>query len=112
MLDYLKQFDGDHDVLFFIPHEEENKILLEAKTFMEKGEKLGGSEMGDCYQIILFKTEEDGTPKYLDMFEAILSKPVEYISTLIPQNWYGVVCKKTTKSGEYMNTMFDKLKEV
>ena len=60
MLEYLKQFDGDHDVLFFIPHDEENKIHLEAKSFVEKGEKLNGSEMGDCYQIILFKIEEDG----------------------------------------------------
>lgn len=112
MLDYLKQIEGDHDVVFFIPHEEENKIHLETKSFIEKGDKLDGSEIGDCYQIILFKIEEDGTPKHLDMFEAILTKPLEYISTLIPQDWYGVICKKTTTSSNFMNSTFDKLKEV
>ena len=112
MLEFLKELDGDSDAIFFVPHEDDNKIHIETKTFLEKDEKLDGSVMGDCYHIILFKTEEDGSPKNLEMFEAILIKPLEYISTLIPQDWYGVVCKKTTKSGEYMNTMFDKLKEV
>ena len=112
MLEYLKQFDGDHDVLFFIPHDEENKIHLEAKSFVEKGEKLNGSEMGDCYQIILFKIEEDGTPKNLELFEAILVKPIEYISTLIPQDWYGIICKKTTKSDDFVKSTFDNLKTI
>ena len=111
MLEFLKQVDGDCDAIFFIPHEDDNKIHIETKTFLAGHEKLDGSEMGDCYHILLFKTEEDGTPKNLEMFEAILIKPLEYISTLIPQEWYGVVCKKTTNSSEYMTTMFDKLKE-
>ena len=110
MLDFLKQVGRDYDALFFIPHEDEDKMQIETKKFAEQSEKIGGSELGDCYHILLFKTEEDGTPKHLEMFDAILSKPLEYISELIPCDWYGVICKKTTSSSTYMNSIFDNLK--
>ena len=112
MLECFREYTGDYDAILFLPHEEEGKIQIEGKQFANKGEKLDGSEMGDCYQIILFKLDEEDDPIYLEKFEAILTKPIEYISMLIPMDWYGMVCRKTTTSLKYANDVFDELKNV
>lgn len=113
MLEFLKELDGsNHDAIFFVPGEEENEIHIETKSLLDPGEKLGGSEIGDSYHIILFKTDEENGPKDLDRWEAILLNPLEYISTLIPQNWFGMVCRKTTTSGKFADDLFDKLKSM
>jgi hypothetical protein len=113
MLDFLKSIaKEDSDVIWFMPGEKENQLSITSSTLKDAGEKLDGSEMGDCYHIVIFNLDEEGDPKNLDKFEAILTRPLEYISGLIPENWYGVVCKKTTTSGEYMQGFFDELKEL
>jgi hypothetical protein len=39
-------------------------------------------------------------------------EPLEYISTLIKGDWYGIVARKTTTSQKFIDTIFDKLIEV
>jgi hypothetical protein len=114
MLEYLKELkndpDGPFDIIYFLPGEEENNLHLEGRVFKDPGEKVGGSELGDCYTIILFKEDVENDGFYeLDTFDAILADPYEYMSGLIPQDWYGVFTKKTTKSEEYVKSMLDKL---
>jgi hypothetical protein len=113
MLDSLKQFkDEDYDSILFMPTEEENQVHFQVSKYKEPGIKLDGSTIGDCYHIILFKEDEEGLVINLDMFEAILMAPLEYISQLLPDEWFGIICKKTTTSEKYVLETFDNLKEV
>jgi hypothetical protein len=57
---------------------------------------------------VLFKENDEGFVENFDDSEAILTDPLEYVSMLIPQGWYGVVCKKTTTSDVVIDDIVDK----
>lgn len=112
MLDYLKDFKNDKfDFLTFLEGNNSNMIHVECNDYNEPGEPIGGSPMGDAYHIILFRSHET-EDKYtnLDFFEAILVDPLEYMSNLIPQGWYGIFAKKTTTSQPIINRLLDRCK--
>lgn len=113
MLEYLKQLkDKNPDAILFLPGETENGIVIMGQEYVNPGTKLGGSAAGDCYHIILFKQDQETYDvKFLDKFEAILTSPLDYISMLIPDDWFGIVCKKTTTSEKFAEEAFDNLKE-
>jgi hypothetical protein len=96
----------DFDCLTFFPDYKEDALKIEGQRYKNFGEKVGGSIMGDEWHIILFK-EDETTFTNLDNFDAILSDPLEYISQLIPQGWYGLVAKKTTTSPEFIQRTLD-----
>jgi len=111
MLDSIKHLkDDNYDCFFFLPTDEEGQIHFQGSNYIDPGTKLDGSEMGDCYHVILFKESDEGEVMHLDKFDAILTAPLEYISRLIPDDWYGVVAKKTTTSHILMDDTFDKIK--
>ena len=99
---------SDFDCLTFMPSEDDN-VRIEAGKFEKQGEKLGGSSMGDSYEIVLFKDGEEG-PTHIDHFRAILGCPLEYASFLIPAGWYGTIMKYTTTSTEIAEDMVEKIK--
>lgn len=112
MLGYLKKFENKNfDTFMFLPGEEEHQLEIQVSELIDTGEKIGGSVLGDCYDIILFKENEEGDIQNLERFDAILSAPLEYMSMLIPLDFYGVICKKTTTTGNFMNGVFDKFQE-
>ena len=117
MLDYLQKLkndpEGPFDAIFFLPGDEEGQVHIEANQFKNPGEPLGGSCMGHSYEVVLFK--DDATNDKLidvDRFEAVFSDPYEYISNLIPQDWFGMIVRKTTTSGKFIQNIFDKLQKV
>jgi len=110
MLEYLKDVaKTDYDTVFFVPGPKEDSIEIEGSQYKDRGVKIGGNDIGDEFHIILFKETEDGEICHLDKFDAILGEPMEYISRLIPQNWYGIVARKTTTSGKFVDNLFDNL---
>jgi len=113
MLEFLKKLnEEDYDTYLFLPGEQENNVHVQGSMYKDPGTKLDGSMLGDCYHIILFKEDDDGSVINLDLFEAILSSPLEYISMLMPNDWYGIICKKTTTSHPYVQKTFDNIKEM
>lgn len=104
--------NNQSDSYFFLPSEEEGQIHIQSSDYKDPGTKLDGSAMGDCYHIIIFKEDDDGAPIHLDKFEGILSAPVEYMTRMIKEDWFGMICRKTTTSSEFIERTFDKLKEV
>jgi hypothetical protein len=113
MLEFLKEVSQtDYDIIFFIPGPTEDSIEIEGSQYKDRGVKVGGTDLGDEYHIILFKEDEDGKPYELDKFDAILGEPLDYISNLIPMDWYGIVSRKTTTSGILVEKLFDNLIEV
>ena len=116
MLDYLKKLkddpEGPFDAIFFLPGDKEGHVHIEASSLKEFGEPLGGSSMGHTYEVVLFKDDAENDKLYnVDRFEAIFCDPYEYISNLIPQDWFGIVVRKTTTSCEFVQKIFDKMKE-
>jgi hypothetical protein len=113
MLDFLKPWRNEkYDFMTFTEGKKEDTIDIFGHEYTDSGEPLKASAMGECYHIILFrshKTEDRYTD--LDSFEAILSDPLEYMSGLIPQGWYGVIAKKTTTSEPIITRLLAKCRE-
>lgn len=113
MLDFLREIKNEKfDALFFIPGPEDDTVRVEGAKYKEPGESIGGNKMGDMYHIMLFREDEKGNPVDPDLFEAILTEPLEYVSRMITCDFYGLVAKKTTTSDEFIQNTFDKLKKV
>ena len=112
MLDSLKSAKSEnYDAYFFIPGPEDDTVRIEGCKYKVPGEDIGGSEMGHMYHIMLFKEDDEGVYAE-DLFEAILVEPLEYISNLIPQDWYGLIARKTTTSTDFVEDTFDNLRNV
>ena len=110
MLEIFRQIKN-YDTIFFVPNDEsddDNQVKLEIAHYKEQGEKVGGSEMGDLYDIIVFRMDEEYNLIDLDKFEGILIEPREYVSRMIKQDWYGMVSKKTTTSHKLVDDVFAK----
>ena len=99
-----------HDVYTFFPSENPDDITISAVEYSNRGELVDNSSIGDCYHIILFKEGKNSITQHLDYYDAILLDPLEYMSMLIPQGWYGMIGKKTTTSSVMFNDSFDKIK--
>ena len=114
MLDFLKEFSNDKpDAILFLPGDKEGQIQIESATYKNAGDNIGGSSMGHAYHVILFKENSKTEQLYdVDRFDAIFIDPLEYISGLIPHNWFGVIARKTTTSNTFIQKTFDKLQEV
>ena len=111
MLDYLREIkDTTFDCLTFFPDYENDGLRVEGQLYKNPGVKIGGSEMGDEYHIILFKENESNFTD-LDHFEAVLSDPLEYISQLIPCGFFGLIAKKTTTSSPFIQKTLDTIKQ-
>jgi hypothetical protein len=91
-------FEGDKD----------DSIRIEGNCYEERGEPVGGSDLGDAYHVFLCKGHptEDRYHEF-DTFDAILCEPLEYISGLIPYGFYGMVAKKTTTSEAFRDRTID-----
>jgi len=113
MLDFLKHFKTEnYDFLTFFEGEKKDQISIMTQEYANTGLPVGASRMGNAYHIILFRSHET-EDKYIDLdsFDAILSDPLEYISGLIPQGWYGIIAKKTTTSEPIINKLLAKCRE-
>lgn len=111
MLDFLTGFKNNQfDVMYFLSGKKKDSVDVTQRLYHEPEESIGSTKLGNCYHVILFREDEDGTLVQPDRFEAILVDPLEYMSGLIPQNWYGIIARKTKSSHELIDKAFDKLK--
>jgi heterodisulfide reductase subunit B len=72
--------------------------------YKKAGQKIGGTELGDLYHIIIFQEEPLKMP---EIFEAILVSPIDYVSRMMEDGFLGIVSKVTTTSHEVAKTMFE-----
>ena len=100
MLECMKEMKGkQHDFISFWC-EENDKMIIQSSEYKEAGEKVGGSELGDEYHIVLTREMSDGNLSDISNFDAVLIDPLEYLSQLIPCGWSGFLARKTTTSGK------------
>jgi hypothetical protein len=115
MLDFLKHLKNEKfDFLTFLEGEKENSIEIVGTEYTNPGEPIDGSNMGSSYHVVLFRDHKENKNEYddVDSFDAILIDPLEYISGLIPQGWYGIIARKTTTSRPLIDRMLDNFNKV
>ena len=108
MKDYLlplknKGFDG---INFY--RNEKGDLEISAFNYKTQSENIGGNEMGDYYDIIIFPEEP---PKMPERFQAILISPLDYISRMIDDGFLGLVAKVTKNSDNFMQDAFEAISE-
>jgi len=112
MLDFFRKLKEPFDVLFFLPQpDDKDGVYLEAGRYAKRGKELNSTSVGPSWHIILFRNNENGVYDK-DEFEAVFSDPREYVSNLIPQDWYGFVARKTTTSKKFVKSAVDKLEDL
>jgi hypothetical protein len=84
----------------------EGELEISAFNYKTPAEKVGGNDMGDFYDIIIFPEEP---PKMPERFKAILTSPLHYISRMIDDGFLGVVAKVTTNSDNFMSDIYDSM---
>jgi len=113
MLEFLRSISKEpYDTITFISGDKKDSLEVMTNCYKDGGTKIGGSVLGDTFDIILFREDLDGKLIEPDRFEAILMEPLEYISNLITGDWYGIIARKTTTSQKFVDAIFDKLIEV
>ena len=115
MLDCLKPIkDIKWDCLsFFEDPDNEEKLNINGSRFEEPGEYEVGNNQVQIYHVVLVKDHDEDPAlwQHFDHFEAGLMDPLEYVSGLIPQGWFGFVAKKSTNSHKFVHDTIDKMKE-
>ena len=111
ILDHLK--DKDYDFISFLSGEKKDSVEIIASDYNKRGKSVDAGTMGEMYHIMLFRDHKTDVERYddLDVFEAILIDPSEYISRLIPAGFYGVVGRKTTTSEQIFKKLLAKMIE-
>lgn len=69
-------------------------------TGMSK-EPVDNSELGDCFHVAFFYTDENGNSVFDESFEAIFIDPMTYIKTLVGSKYYGLLARKTEDSTKW-----------
>ena len=100
ILDHLK--DKDYDFISFLSGDKKDSVEIIASDYNKRGKSIDAGTMGEMYHIMLFRDHKTDEERYddLDVFEAILIDPSEYIARLIPCGFYGIIGRKTTTSGK------------
>lgn len=98
-----KPFDG---INFY--RNGEGDLEISAFTYKEPSENIGGTELGEYYDIIIFPEEP---PKMPERFKAILISPLHYVSRMIEDGFLGVVAKVTKNSDNFMDDVFEVMSE-
>ena len=101
MLDYIKPLKNEpFDFLTFLEGNKKDSIEIIGTEYSDPGEDLDSGHHGKSFHIVLFRDHKTNPDEYgeVDCFDAVLIDPLEYISNLIPQGWYGIIARKTTTS--------------
>ena len=112
MQDFMKPLKSEKfDFLTFLAGEKQDSIELIGTTYAEPGEPVDTGIMGESYHIILFREDKEDKNKYdpnIDCFDAVLVEPLEYVSGMIKNGWFGIIARKTTTSRPLIDRMLDK----
>jgi hypothetical protein len=91
------------DAISFFPNPDNYEdVVIQGLIYKEKSESIGGSSMGDSYDIVTFRKNGDDFSNK-DHYEAILVCPYTYGNKLLKEGYFGFIAKKTTTSKELLD---------
>jgi hypothetical protein len=91
------------DAISFFPNPKDyDDVVIQGLKYKEKNESIGGSSVGDSYDIVTFRKDGDDFSDK-DHFEAILACPYTYGDNLLKAGFFGFIAKKTTNSNELLD---------
>ncbi len=103
---------NDYDGFYFQPVSNDDVEISYFKYNEDKdrGEKVNGSEMGDIFQIVIWKYSDNSLPAIDDNYEAVLVDPVTYAKQLIDSSvpMYGVIVRKTSESFKFVESYINR----
>jgi hypothetical protein len=108
---FVKMKDAKCHAIAFLPSENpEEQAIIQGLHYKELGDTIKTqSDIGDLYDIIIFRGDIDKGFSDLEQFEAVLSCPFTYSDRMYHGNYYGVVAKKTTTSNEVVDSLIEKI---
>ena len=99
--------DIEFDSIAFLPNSfDKNAVDINSGVYVNPGE----SSAENMYHIAIFKLNDNSEIYDKDIFDAVLLDPLEYISTILPNDYYGVISRKTTNSPIVMQKILELLK--
>ena len=102
--------DEFYDGFMVAPDDEGNVDIsfFELNNKYSRGNPIEGTEVGDKYHVILFKSNKENEMNFDDTFEAIFRDPVYYATSLLPK-FYGMFIKKTDKTVEWFESFLQEV---
>jgi hypothetical protein len=99
-----------HAIAFLPSENPEEQAIIQGLHYKDHGEIVKTqSDIGDLYDIIIFRGDIDDGFGELEQFEAVLSCPFTYSDRMYHGNYFGIVAKKTSTSGEVVKSLLEKI---
>jgi hypothetical protein len=108
---FVKMKEAKCHAIAFLPSEDpEEQAIIQGLHYKDEGEIVKTeSDVGELYEIIIFQGDIDDGFSQLEQFEAVLSCPFTYSDRMYHGNYFGVVAKKTSTSGEVVESLLEKI---
>jgi hypothetical protein len=99
-----------HAITFLPSEKPEEQAIIQGLHYKEHGETIKTqSDMGDLYDIIIFRGDVKDGYTDLEKFEAVLACPYTYSDRMYHGNYFGLVAKRTTTSNEVVESLLEKI---
>lgn len=99
-----------HAITFLPSNNPEEQAIIQGLHYKQHGETFKTqSDIGDLYDIILFRGDIKDGYSELEKFEAILVCPYTYSNRMYQGNYFGVVAKRTSTSSEVVESLLEKI---
>ena len=101
------------DAILILPNiENKNETSIQGLTYKEPGDKIGGSQLGDLFDIVSFRQTGDGEFGDADHFQAILVCPYTYSEKMFNDGYLGLVARATTTSQDMVERVSMRIGEL
>ncbi len=108
---FAKMKEAECHAIAFLPSEDPaEQAIIQGLHYKDEGVIVNTeSDVGELYEIIIFQGDiADGFGE-LEQFEAVLSCPFTYSDRMYHDNYFGIVAKKTSTSGEVVESLLEKI---
>jgi hypothetical protein len=84
------------------------QTVIHGLTYVENGDNIGSSTMGNSYDIVTFRESDEG---FYDKehYQAILVCPYTYSEKVMKDGLFGIIAKRTTTSEDVLNLYLNKI---
>jgi len=101
------------DAILILPATDKpGETSIQGLTYKEPGDKIGGSELGDLFDIVSFRQTGDEEFDDLEHFQAILVCPYTYSEKMFEDGFLGLIARVTTTSKDMVERVTMRIGEL